>query len=55
MLSATEGFEAGPIMGHISGDCLEKEDDLCCDLWGGNYMSPYLATFLIKLTIWGSS
>lgn len=39
-------------MGHISGDHLDKEDDLHCGLWGGSFMGPYpatCATCLIKL------
>lgn len=44
-----EDLKLVPILGNISGGCVDKEDNLYCGLRGGSFMSPYPATCLIKL------
>ena len=42
-------YELVPILGNISGGCVDKDDNLYCGLRGGGFMSPYPETCLIKL------
>ena len=44
-----EEYELVPILGNISGGCVDKDDNLYCGLRGGSFMSAKPATTIIKL------
>ena len=44
-----EEYKLVPLMGNISGGCVDKDDNLYCGLRGGSFMSPETRTCLIKL------
>ena len=44
-----EEYKLVPLMGNISGGCVDKDDNLYCGLRGGSFMSPEPRTCLIKL------